>query len=535
MRGTAWHTAAVLGAIVALGLYLRVYHLGDRPIWFDEAFSYTLIHDFSWRQMVERTAADVHPPFYYAVLRCWVGCFGTSPVAMRSLSVVLAGATIALFYFLCRDAFCSVAPPAGEHSSRLARRTGLISALLIAVSAAHIQWSYETRMYTLATALLALSTWALVRALRSPQRTAAWWTCYSLSAAALLYTHNYGLFSVAAQWLYLAGHFACHNHGWRGMLADRRFRQAAVAVACAAALYVPWLPALEAQKSRVQADYWIPAVDAWSVPEAWLSLLWPTNRSRAGTHLQAAAAAAALVGVVMLTMWHGSEGRSLLACMIICPIAMAVIVSLMSVSIVVGRHFLLAYMFVLCAIARLAAALPRPERVVVVGLLLLNSVGALARHRNSLRTDAAPGIRGAVEYVLEHRRADEPIVVMHPCIYFSARYYVGEQALTRLYLDGRQPLHYTGGPILRAQDCWNREYLDNLGPSRIWVLDTTGFGTGFRQSTLSSLPSDWRLVGRSESFRGVNFFEGVVRAARQERAAAPAEVASGAPGREGVP
>lgn len=497
-------TRVLLFAITVAGVCLRAFHLADRPVWFDEAFSWTLVTQFSWSEMVERTGRDVHPPFYYLVLRCWTCCFGASPAAMRSLSVALAAATMVVFYLLCRDVFSADTP--ADEKGPVAERAGLVAALLIALSAAHVHWSYEARMYTLATALLGFSTWALVRALKSPRRAAAWWTAYALSSAALLYTHNYGLFSVAAQWAYLICRFAHQPRSWFEMFADKRFRGAAAAVASVAAMYAPWLPVLQAQKSRVQADYWIPAVDPWSVPEAWLALIAPANRAIAGAHAEAFAAAAGVVATLAVFIWRGGEGRWLVACMVVCPVALATLVSLVSVSVIVGRHFLLAYLFLLCAAARVAAGLPRLERGLLLALLLVDSAAALARHRDSLRADAAPGIRGAVEHVRDGRRPGEPIVVLHPCIYFSTRYYAANDSAPHLYLDGKRPMHYTGAPILRDDDCWQAADLKRVRGRRVWVLDTTGYSAGFRQR--AAMPAGWRRVGSSKSFRGLYFFEG---------------------------
>ena len=518
-------TIVSLLAIALLATGLRAYHIQDRPIWFDEAFSYTLVTRFSWPEMVQRTALDVHPPFYYATLRLWTACFGTSPVAMRSLSVAMAVATVGVFYLLARDVSSGARVDPDGPQGQLGRRAGLIAALLIACSATHIHWSYEARMYTLGTALLGLSTWAMVRALRSPSRAVAWWGCYILAATAMLYTHNYALFSVAAQALFVVCYFARQDYDWLDTFADPRFRQAATAMAGVGVLYAPWVPVLLAQKARVQADYWIPAIDIWSVPNACLSLVLPLNGVQAGTPAQALATAVALAVVLLLFIWRGGEGRWLVTCMILCPVALAVFMSVASVSIVVGRHFLFAYLFLLCAVARLIAALPRVQCAVMLGLMVINSSTAVIRYQRSLRIEAAPGIRGAMEYLGVKRQPDEQIVVLHPCIYFSALYYGRDQAQTHLYLTGPEPLHYTGAPILRKSDCWNAADVDRIQGGRVWVLDTTGFAVG--SGRRSAMPQGWRRLAETKAFRAVYFFEGNVTVSCYERTNEHADGRSG--------
>ena len=59
-------------------------------------------------------------------------------------------------------------------------------------------------MYSLGAALVAFSSWALFRAIRSPRQKAPW-GLYGALTLLLLYTHYYALFSVAAQALFLVG------------------------------------------------------------------------------------------------------------------------------------------------------------------------------------------------------------------------------------------------------------------------------------------------------------------------------------------
>ena len=80
--------------IVLIGVGLRSYELTARSLWFDEAFSWRLAQ-FSFPEMIERAAADVHPPLYYIFLQGWTAIFGSSLQGIRSLSVAFAALTIA--------------------------------------------------------------------------------------------------------------------------------------------------------------------------------------------------------------------------------------------------------------------------------------------------------------------------------------------------------------------------------------------------------------------------------------------------------
>ena len=53
--------------------------------------------------------------------------------------------------------------------------------------------------------LAIFSSWALLRALQSPQGRYRDWLLYAVLALLFLYTHNMALFSVAAQAIFIAG------------------------------------------------------------------------------------------------------------------------------------------------------------------------------------------------------------------------------------------------------------------------------------------------------------------------------------------
>ena len=68
-----WRLAAVCYALVLLGFnFVRIF---DNNFWLDEAFSINLAR-MSFVEMIQATAADVHPPLYYAFLMLMQRLFG---------------------------------------------------------------------------------------------------------------------------------------------------------------------------------------------------------------------------------------------------------------------------------------------------------------------------------------------------------------------------------------------------------------------------------------------------------------------------
>ena len=79
----------VVAAALSLWIGLR------QSVWFDEAYS-IMVAKRSASEIIRLSALDTHPPLYYLVLKIWANVFGWSELALRSLSVIFYGASIAV-------------------------------------------------------------------------------------------------------------------------------------------------------------------------------------------------------------------------------------------------------------------------------------------------------------------------------------------------------------------------------------------------------------------------------------------------------
>jgi mannosyltransferase len=138
--------AAVLGVVLLAAVVLRCRGLAERSLWFDEAFTWRLV-SFSWTEMCERIPRDNSPPLYFLLLKAWMALLGDTPTALRSLSVVLGGATVCGTWLFVREAF--------GRSAR-GKEVTLLAAALVALSVFQVRYGWEARPYALGTALAAL-------------------------------------------------------------------------------------------------------------------------------------------------------------------------------------------------------------------------------------------------------------------------------------------------------------------------------------------------------------------------------------------
>lgn len=174
-------------AITGLGAALRVFELGGRRFWFDEAVTVGLLRQDLGGMLETIPESEGAPPLYYVLAWGWARVFGASEAAVRSLLVVAGVATIPVVFLIAR---------------RLGgQRAGLIAAVLAAVSPALVWHAQDARVYAVWVLLGALSFLAFQRALERPDvRRLALWAAASVAALA---THYFTAFLVipCAVWL----------------------------------------------------------------------------------------------------------------------------------------------------------------------------------------------------------------------------------------------------------------------------------------------------------------------------------------------
>lgn len=508
MRAVAnpWRAAAL--AFVVVALVARLPPLAGRGLWFDEAFSWQLTR-FGWAEMFERAALDVHPPAYYVALKLWTAAFGDSVTAMRLMSLAWFALALGLAYRLCREMAAPVGardegPAAAPPDDKVdgSRDAGAIAVLLMATSPFLCRYSQEIRMYAQEAALLLLSSWLLLRALRSTRHAAGWWAAYALAAAALAYTHYFGLFSIAAQGLFVLGLMVSPRSG---VASRRNLAFAFGSGLLVAALYAPWVPALMRQQRQVEDDYWVRKVEDRSPasPELWGAVatkLVMYTRAEQVTPLEQADPPPAAVGyallavaalVLALAAWRGGRSGWLLASGSLIPAGLAVLQSYR-----VGRnlieHRFLMPSFVMTIIA-LAAALgglrSRVLRWAIAGVVAANFSLFLWDYVQSMGLPTRGEYRIAADRVLSEFRPGDAVVCGAPASFFPMKYHArGRFPVSLARKPGQTFKHYDGGPILTEADfiVWSASAWERTG--RVWLLGVEAEMAGLRPE------SGWRRI-----------------------------------------
>lgn len=154
----------MLVVFVLLAFGLRMYDLGGREFWFDEAVTAN-VSGLGWQGIVAhlRSAPFEHPPLFFLTLYPWQQMAGTSEFAFRFVSVLWGVLFVPLLYVLLRR---------WSH-----RRLSLLAALLAVVSPFLVAYSQEARMYTMLPCLAVMALLVFDVALER-ERQSAWWLGY---------------------------------------------------------------------------------------------------------------------------------------------------------------------------------------------------------------------------------------------------------------------------------------------------------------------------------------------------------------------
>jgi hypothetical protein len=203
----------VVVALTLVAFGLRIAGL-DQDLFGDELFTIDDVHGRDLTGVVERVkdGYEDNPPLFF--LLAWATAkLGDPTIWIRVPSLLLGTASVPLVYALGRQA--------------LGRAAGVVAAAIVAISPFTVFYGGEARAYAALMCLSALSTVALLRALKTGRT--GWWVAYALGACGVLYTHYSGAFVLLAQ------------AGW-GLWFYAEFRLPIVAANLAAvAAYIPWL------------------------------------------------------------------------------------------------------------------------------------------------------------------------------------------------------------------------------------------------------------------------------------------------------
>lgn len=219
-----------------------------QSVWFDESYGAFLTR-FSFGDIWNMTAADVHPPLYYFLLKVWSMIFGYTDFGMRFMSVFFGAVAIVFAWQWLKRKF--------------GVKAALLATLFMVVSPVMIRYGQEMRMYAMAAAIIFASTYVLQLAIDLKKRR--YWIIYGVLMALGMWTHYFTALIFLAHLLYLI-------YVYRKKIFQKDI---IIGYVTAVVLYLPWLPSFLAQSGTVQQGFWIGAPNVGTMADyATMSLMY---------------------------------------------------------------------------------------------------------------------------------------------------------------------------------------------------------------------------------------------------------------------
>lgn len=205
-----------LEALVILAML--VFICRNRAVDWDEAYSVRMITKYSFAEMFQITAEDIHPPLYYVVLRLFSMIFGTSVFALKMVSVAFTGLVMLL-------GITKVCKYWGGYAA-------FFFNLAVGLGAQFTFYSVNIRMYSMS---LFFVTWCALLAYELIRGEGGHnWVLFTLAALGGAYTHYFNVIPLA----FICGYLLV------GLLVTRKKDCKYFGGVCAGIIlgYLPWLP-----------------------------------------------------------------------------------------------------------------------------------------------------------------------------------------------------------------------------------------------------------------------------------------------------
>lgn len=194
-------------------------------LWGDEAFS-AILSMKSIPEIISIIARDTSPPLYNLTEHIWFQIFGTSEVAIRSLSF--------LYYLIAVFFVYKIADYLWD------RKTAVLAATLTFLNPFFFVYAFEGRMYSILAATVTASMYFFIT-----QK----WVGYVVATAAALYSHHFSMFAVFVQGIWFLKEF---------FMGKRRVAFSILkSFVMIGILYSPWLLPLYNQTKMVGGGFWL--------------------------------------------------------------------------------------------------------------------------------------------------------------------------------------------------------------------------------------------------------------------------------------
>lgn len=194
-----------------------IYICRNKALDWDEAYTIQMLTKYSFAEMIQVTASDIHPPLYYVLLRGFAAIFGNAIFTLKVFSVLCTGGTMLLGILVIRRYWGA--------------KAAFLFNLAVAFGPEFIYFSVNIRMYSMMVFFVMCCILLAHEILLS--RKTVHYVLFVISALCGAFTHYFTVVPLAFIYLYLLiGLLRTEPKEWKKFL-----------ICCIATVlgYLPWL------------------------------------------------------------------------------------------------------------------------------------------------------------------------------------------------------------------------------------------------------------------------------------------------------
>ena len=392
-------------------------------IWFDEAFGAYMIR-YNFFDIARYTAADVHPPLYYWLLKIWGMLFGNTDLGLRSMSVFFGAIAILFGYLLIHKLF----------DKKVAR----ISLIFMVLSPMLVRYSQEMRMYTLIAAIALAATYVLTFAVESKKRKL--WFVYGLLVGLGMWVHYFMALVWIAHWIWRADTI-------RRTVSKNKFiktffsKNWIFAHLIAVGVFMPWMPFLIFQALVVQVyGFWIPAVAPDTLTNFYTNVIfYQQSNETVGWLAVGFFAMIALLSQLAIKVYKSLDDNQRKSYSLIIVLAFAPVILLFMMSLppfrstFVDRYLipsiLFTYIFIGITLSlSMKFIKSKWQYLIGVAVVLFMVIGVMnvwhfGNYAKTANPPASNNARDIVQAVIEKSGDNQPIITNSPWLFYEAVFY----------------------------------------------------------------------------------------------------------------
>ena len=462
--------------IILLATAVRFFDITKSSIWHDEGFS-AMLSGRDWLDVWLGSARDVHPPLYYELLHGWSLVFGSSALALRSLSAIFGVIVVGLGYLV---------------TLKISKKHNLaaLAGFILALNPFLVRYSQEARMYGVLGVFVLIAILGLIRIV-TDHKDRLGYLLYIVGISAGLYTHYFTALVVVSFWVYVVSIFITFKNNKKSsnkLLVDWRWW---LANAIALVIFLPWLPNMIKQLTRAQGLGWLSKTSIMTFNDTIWQFATFTDAHRIWPLVYWVVPIVVLMAIIYAVYQDKTKQHFVRLLGIFClfPIIVTILASQLK-PIFHERYFVFTAIGICMIIAFALADIYKKHRFIAVVVAVVVIAAQLVGLRN-VNSQASHRIDNVVNEINKNFKPGDIIISGELYTYFDGSFYNSTGSRMLLFTGGGRPNGYGESALIYDKGVYLDSY-SSLAAGRVWLLGKTG-----SHSYYDAVPASWQL---QESF-----------------------------------